>query len=590
MLCILRIQNFALIDRLELEFQKGLNVLTGETGAGKSIILDAIDIVLGGKANARFIRQGCKKAIVEGSFQTDGTLKEWLKEQEIDELEDGLVVCSRELVITKSSLRSRSRVNGILVNRKIITKLRDRLVEITAQGQTVQLMLPIKQMELLDLYGGEEINKQKQIVIKSFEISQEAKKELDKRRHSEQQRLQRLDLLSYQINELNQAEIQNPEELEQLEQERERLSHIVELQQLSYQIYQLLYQNDTDEKAGADLLADAENLLTDMVNYDKQLEPLLEMVKGALNQIVEAGHQIYAYGEALEASPEKLEEVEERIRQLKQICRKYGPSLSEAIAYYEQLQSELKELTDSSQSIEELEHNYQICQEELTKVCTDLTFLRKEAALKLEKQLIGELKPLAMEKVLFESRLIPCTPTHTGADRVIYHFSPNPGEPLQPLAETASGGEMSRFLLALKACFSNAETGVKTLVFDEIDTGVSGKVAGAIAEKLNQLSKYHQVLCVTHQPLIAAMADTHFRIEKETIKEIAGLDGINPEKNPPEIRTVVRVRALDNFQTRKQELAQLTGGNSANKAIDFAESILETAAKHKVKEIKDERN
>lgn len=579
MLSLLEIKNFALIDRLGIEFGKGLNVLTGETGAGKSIILDAIDIVLGGKVNNRLIRQGAKQAIVEAAFQVDAAVAQWLEAQEIDLIEDNTVVCSRELSVVGEGLRSRSRVNGVLVNRQLISQLRDRLVEITVQGETVQLMMPEMQRELLDLYGGETLLQQRQAVESAYQQYQSKEKALEKRRQSEQERLQRLDLLEYQLKELEAAQLNQTDELDELERESDRLAHVVELQKLSYQLYQLLYQNDREESAIADLLGQAESIAIDMVNYDKEIESILEMVRSALTQVVEAGHQINAYGDGLEADPQRLAEVEERILLLKRICRKYGPSLVEAIAYYEKLQQELAELTDSGQSIAVLEKEYQLAQENLNEACQKLTQLRQKAATKLEKELVEQLKPLAMEKVVFSCRLTPCSPRANGADSIVFYFSPNPGEKMQPLSSTASGGEMSRFLLALKACFSQLEKESKTLIFDEIDAGVSGKVAQAIAQKLHQLSQKEQVLCVTHQPLVAAMADRHFRVDKQIVEEDSIFNSRNNgEVSLPEIRTVIRIARLNDGVTRQQELAQLTGGHSAQEAMAFAESLLAQAA------------
>ena len=579
MLSLLRIENFALVDRLELEFGAGLNVLTGETGAGKSIILDAIDIILGGKVNSRAIRSGSQRGVIEATFQLNSALRQWLQEQEIECLDEDSLICSREMTITKNSLRSRSRVNGVLVNRQLMQQLRELLVEITAQGQTVQLMVSERQRQLLDLYGGEALLEQRQSVASAYNVCQAAKQTLEKRRSSEQERLQRLDLLQYQIQELAAAELTEENELDQLFQEQERLAHVVELQQLSYQVYQLLYQHDTGESA-SDLLAQSESLLTDMVAYDGELESVLEMVREALTQVIEAGREINSYGDRLESDPERLSQVEERIRTLKQISRKYGPDLADAIAYYQKLQQELDELGDRKQSLEKLEQDYQATQKALIKECKKLTKLRLEAAQKLEQQLVKELKPLAMDKVVFECQLTPSLPSASGADRVVFTFSPNPGEAVQPLANIASGGEMSRFLLALKACFSNAKQGASTLIFDEIDAGVSGKVAQAIASKLHQLAQNSQVLCVTHQPLVAAMADSHFRVNKQIIEEPV-TDVQNGNSKLPELRTVVRVTALDNRLMRRDELAQLTGGHSAEEAIAFAESLLAKAAAHR---------
>jgi len=577
MLLCLRIENFALIDQLELEFGAGLNVLTGETGAGKSIILDAIDAALGGKVSSRVIRTGTSRAVVEATFTSNPPLAAWLTEQEIDLLDENCVVISREISATASNVRSRSRVNGVLVNRQVMVGLRDRLVEITAQGQTVQVGQSAQVRDWLDLYGGDSLMQQRQKVANSFNAYQQAHLALEKRRTSERERLQQLDLLAYQVQELGAANLSEANELEQLAQERERLNHVVDLQQMSYKIYQALYQNDAETPAAADLLGDSEATLNDMVEYDTQLQPLLELVRDAQAAVMEVGRQINAYGDSLEADPQRLEEVEERVRELKQICRKYGPTLTEAIAYYQRIQAELALLNDSEQSIESLEQQEKACLEKLTETSHRLTQLRSKAAANLESRLISELKPLAMEKVKFQVEILPTFPTAMGADKITFMFSPNPGEPLQPLTEIASGGEMSRFLLALKACFSQVDA-AGTMVFDEIDVGVSGRVAQAIAEKLHQLSQRNQVLCVTHQPLVAAMADRHFRVDKQTINQDKGKKANN---GSGEQRTVVRVTALDNLTTRREELAQLAGGKSASDAIAFAESLLLQAANHR---------
>ncbi|WP_254172976.1 DNA repair protein RecN [Planktothrix pseudagardhii] len=572
MLLSLRIENFALIDHLDLDLGTGLNVFTGETGAGKSIILDAVDAVLGGKVDRRSIRTGATRSLVEATFEIEKKWLNWLTEQEIDLVDGSLIVCSREVVISGDKLRSRSRVNGVLVNRKLIDQLRDRLIEITAQGQTLQLGQPELQQEWLDLYGGQALIKARKEVSVAYTQAQTCSHALEKRRQFEQQRLQRLDLLTYQIRELDAATLTTPDELEQLQIEHQRLNHIVELQQQSYQIYQALYQNESG-LAAADLLSQAEGKLTDLVEYDSQLQPILEIVSEAVAQITEAGRQIGSYGEQLESDPQRLEEVEERIRDLKQICRKYGQNLGDVIEYYERIQTELKDLEDEDQSIEALEEAYQHTLQTLKETCQQLTSLRQKAAHQLETHLIKELKPLAMKMVKFQVELHPISPTALGADQIQFCFSPNPGEPLQPLGAIASGGEMSRFLLALKACFSQI-AGSGTLIFDEIDVGVSGRVATAIAQKLHQLSQRHQVLCVTHQPLVAAMGDHHFRVTKETIQTDCDL---NSEGTDPETRTVVRVTPLTSPQ-RREELAQLASGESAQEAIAFAESLLSQAA------------
>jgi DNA repair protein RecN (Recombination protein N) len=573
MLLCLRIENFALIDQLELDFGPGLNVLTGETGAGKSIILDAIDGVLGGKVSSRVIRTGTSRALVEGTFSINPFLAAWLSEQEIDLIDDNAVVISREIAATASNIRSRSRVNGVLVNRQIMGSLRDRLVEITAQGQTVQVGQSAQVRDWLDVYGGDSLIQQRQKVAVAFSAYQQAHQTLEKRRTSERERLQQFDLITYQVQELSAANLNYPQEIEQLTQEMQRLNHVVDLQQMSYKVYQALYQNEDETPTAADLLGDCETILNHIVEFDSRMESMLELVRDAVAAVMEVGRQISIYGESLEADPQRLEEVEERIRELKQICRKYGPTLTEAIAYFERIQIELAELNNNEQSIETLEQQEQVCLQNLNQVNQQLTQLRRKTAANLESHLLTELKPLGMEKVKFQVKIAPSSPTAMGADKITFMFSPNPGEPIQPLTEIASGGEMSRFLLALKACF-NQHDGAETMVFDEIDVGVSGRVAQAIAEKLHQLSQNQQVLCVTHQPLVAAMADRHFRVDKQVINK----------NGNAEQRTVVRVTSLDNLSTRREELAQLAGGKSANQAMAFAESLLLQAANHRRQE------
>ena len=575
MLLSLRIENFALIDQLELDFGPGLNVLTGETGAGKSIILDAIDAVLGGRVSSRVIRTGTNRAVVEGTFSIAPFLATWLTEQEIDliDVDDNSLVISREITASGINIRSRSRVNGVLVNRQIMTNLRDRMVEITAQGQTLQVGQSAQVRDWLDIYGGEDIIQHRQKVSTAYALYQEAHKNLEKRRRSEKERLQQLDLLTYQIQELTMGNLHNPQEMELLNQERERLNHLVDLQQMSYKIHQSLYQNDAGTPTAVDLLGGSETILNHIVEFDPQLQTILELVRDALATVMEVARQISMYADGLEADPQRLEEVEERVRELKQICRKYGPSLSEAMEYYQRIQNELEELNSTEDSLESLEQQERVCLQHLNQVCQQLTQLRLQSAINLESHLLAQLKPLAMEKVKFQVEITPTSPTPTGADKITFMFSPNPGEPIQPLTEIASGGEMSRFLLALKACFNQYDT-VETMIFDEIDVGVSGRVAQVIAEKLHQLSEAQQILCVTHQPLVAAMADRHFRVYKEVI-----------EKNGnTEERTVVRVTSLDNLNTRRDELAQLAGGKSANQAIAFAESLLIQAAKLRVQD------
>lgn len=581
MLVSLRIENFALIDQLHLTFQAGLNVLTGETGAGKSIILDAIDAVLGGRVSQRMVRTGEKRALVEATFQVPAAVMAWLREQGVP-VEGDRLTCVRELTAGRGTVRSRSRLNDHGVNKPLVEALRLRLVEITAQGQTLQVGDPILQLEWLDSVGGDALTQQRQATATAYTAAAEAHTALERRRRAEQQRQEQLDLFGYQAQELTAAALEDPEEMAHLEQERQRLAHAVELQQQSYQVYQVLYENDQGGAATADLLGQAVQTLEEMLRYDPAVAPILDMVNDALAQVEEAGRQINAYGEGVETDPQRLQEVETRLSQLKQLCRKYGRSLPELIDYYQEIQDSLDVLTGSGQSLEALEATYRERQAELECHCAALTKLRQTAARTLEKRLVAELKPLAMERVQFQVALEPTAPGPTGADRAEFLFSPNPGEPLHPLADIASGGEMSRFLLALKASFSRQDT-VGTLVFDEIDVGVSGRVAQAIAEKLHHLGTQQQLLCVTHQPIVAAMADAHFRVGKEVIDQPQPSGKGRKKRDQStvatadQVRTVVRVTPLDRDR-RREELAQLAGGKSHEDALSFADALLTQAA------------
>ncbi|WP_017302520.1 DNA repair protein RecN [Nodosilinea nodulosa] len=573
MLTALHIENFALIDHLDLRLEAGLNVLTGETGAGKSIILDAIDAALGGKANQRLVRSGSAKALVEATFDVPKDIQTWLAEQDFPPA-DGALVLRRELTLGKT-LRSRSFLNGSPATRPQLEGLRQKLVEITAQGQTVLLGSGDRQREWLDGFGGAPLVAQRQRVAKAYEAAAQAKKRLETRRRADQQRRDQLELLQMHRQDLEQAQLDDPQELDNLAQEHDRLNHSVDLQQNSYAAYQILYESDAGESACADLLGKAEGILIDMERYDPAITSILAMVSEALTQVEEAGRAINAYGASVEADPERLEEVEERMRQLKALCRRFSRSLPELVAYRDEVVRSLAELSGEGQSIEALEAEVEKTQDILGEACAKLTQLRQGVAQQLETRLVNELKPLAMDRVQFEVELKPIAPTTTGADGIRFLFSPNPGEPLQPLAETASGGEMSRFLLALKACFSQVDP-VGTLVFDEIDVGVSGRVAQAIAEKLYQLGRQHQVLCVTHQPMVAALADAHFRVGKQVV-EAAGVAAKGAQATEGETeRTVVRVLPLSPSD-RREELAQLAGGESHQQSLSFAEALLSQA-------------
>jgi DNA repair protein RecN (Recombination protein N) len=524
------------------------------------------------------LRSGTERGLIEATFAVNPKLSAWLATHEIDSLDDDTIICSREI----TSKSSRTRLNGVVVNKHQIQDLREQLVEITAQGQTVLLGRESMQREWLDNFGGIDLLQLRPKIAQLYEVKARSQLAVTERQTLDRNRLQQIDILQFQLQELDEANLEDPDELVNLDSDRNRLAYSVELQQQSYNVYEALYQNESGS-ACADLLGKAEAVLKDMVEVDANLGGVLDLVSSAMAQVEEAGRQINAYGDSLESDPEQLQNIEDRIRQLKQICRKYGATLPEAIAYAQKLEHDLAALTGDGQSLEDLEKIAETALKALVQACSKLTKLREKSARELEQKLIVALKSLAMDKVQFRVAIAPIEPAANGADRITFEFSPNPGEPLQPISETASGGEISRFLLALKTCFAQADP-IGTLVFDEIDVGVSGRVSQAIAYQLFQLSRNHQVLCVTHQPIVAAIADHHFQVSKQ----------VSSNGSATSERTTVQIQLLQPEQ-RKQELAQIAGGLSLetkveaskkrdktkDSAIAFAESLLEQAASMK---------
>ncbi|WP_297040933.1 DNA repair protein RecN [Thermosynechococcus sp. OHK43] len=554
MLQTLRIQNFALVAELEVTFQRGLNVLTGETGAGKSILLDAIDALLGGKLSARQLRSGTAQGCIEASFTLTPPVRDWLTTVEID-AEGEEVICSREFSLKGETFRSRSRVNGVLVNRQQLQELRHHLVHLTAQGQAVQLASAAQQRDWLDRYGGEALMTQRQRVAEAYRAWQQRQRELQDFVAQEQQRLQRLDLLHFQLQELLGAALEDPEELSQLQQDYQRLSHVQELQSQSQWAYHLLYEG---EPSVVTLLAQAQGALQSIADWDPALQPIGELLEGAIAHTEEAARQLRSYADRLDADPAMLDALGQRIHQLQRLCRKYGADLASVIAYRDRIQAELAALRDAATSQEVLEVEVAQRRQVLEQASERLHQLRQGAAERLQQDLLAHLCPLGLPQARFRVQLTTTEASSSGSDEITFLWSANPGQPLQPLGEIASGGEMSRFLLALETCLATQQT-PKTLIFDEIDVGVSGRVAGAIAESLSRLGQTHQVLCVTHQSLIAAAADHHYWVHKDI--------------DPSTSTTAIHVQYLTD-KARVQALADLAGGDCSAMALSFARGLL----------------
>ena len=561
MLTGLRLDNIALIERLELAFEHGFSVLTGETGAGKSLLLDALDALLGGMQGTsagRLVRTGCDRAVIEATFTPDESARRWLEEHQLED-DGGDLVLSREWRRQDERLSSRSRLNGTVVNRQQLLQLRPLLIDLTVQGQTQQLAYAGQQRRWIDRLGGEPLAQCLLTVSESWQVWQNChaevlKLETDRRRLEEQQEEQEALLM-----ELEAAFLDDPAEIQQLEQEQDRLVHGVRLLEGLAVLIGRLQDGAEQAPSALDHLTACCHELQQLQTLDSSLsvsaERCLDMEAGLLDLI----RGLEAYGASLESDPERLGVLQERLALLKRLERRYGVELKVLIERRDALRDQ-NAAGGADAALDVLRHQEQEARKHRDSCNQSLTVLRHASAACLEERLMTHLRPMGLENVRFRVDFSAVEPMDLGADAICFLFSANPGQPLAPLAEVASGGEMSRFLLALKTCLADVD-GSSTLLFDEIDSGVSGRVSGEMANLLRTMAKHRQVFCVTHQPLVAAAADHHFRVSKEVV------DG----------ETRSRVSHLRDTQARRQELAELAGGDFDD-AQAYAASLLEQRA------------
>mgnify|MGYP001164274006 FL=1 len=556
MLTGLLLQNIALIDSLELEFSSGFTVLTGETGAGKSILLDALDAVLGGAQGAtgiRLLRNGCDRSRIEATFQLNPALQQWLADADF-ESEDDLLI-SREWKRQEGDrFSSRCRLNGSAVNRQQLLELRPLLIDLTVQGQTQLLSRPGQQRRWLDRLGGAALAERRDEVAAAWQHWRESQAALvaveQEHRRLEQDRLEQEDLLK----QLEEAQLEDADEQQRLEQDQDRLVHGVRLLEgLSFLFVRL-----RDGAEDAPSLLDQFSASIQELQVMAQLDPSLDTVRDQALDL-EAGidgllRTLDQYGLALESDPDHLDRIQERLSVLKRLQRRHGLDLAGLIERRDALRLRLGD-GGFAADLDRLRQQEQHLREQRDQANAALRRERERAAIALQTDLLELLSPMGLADVRFQVELSACEPSEHGSDAVAFLFSANPGQPLAPLKEVASGGEISRFLLALKTTLA-AVDGSSTLLFDEIDAGVSGRVSGAMADLLQTLAQRRQVFCVTHQPLVAAVADHHFRVSKHVE------DGM----------THSRVSRLRDTQERRQELADLAGGDQADA---YAASLLD---------------
>ncbi|MBP1041514.1 DNA repair protein RecN [Vagococcus sp. BWB3-3] len=509
MLQELSIQNFAIISALDVSFGEGMTVLTGETGAGKSIIIDAVGLLVGGRGSTDYIRQGASKCVLEGQFSvvSDSPLVALLNDLAVD-FEDDTVIISRE--ISKSG-KNACRVNGRLINTTTLRDIGSYLVDIHGQNEHQELMHAETHLGLLDQYGQQQIKALKSRYEAAYARYRETLAKVRNKQKHEKEFAQRIDMLQFQCEEIEAAELKVGEEA-QLMEERHRLNNFQKIADGLTNSYEAL---TGGEVSSLDQIGFAMNELIEIEGIDSEYLEVSEAVKSSYYQLQEAVSGVSRMIDTLEMDETRIDEVEFRLDTIRQLKRKYGESEEQILAYFADISSELMESIEGENQSEKLETKLSEQEKTVKGLADELTILRSEIAKDLEAAIVKQLKELYMEKTVFEVKIEKeLSFNETGQDKVEFFITTNPGEPLKPLVKVVSGGELSRIMLALKTIFSQTY-GVTSIVFDEVDTGVSGRVAQAIANKIHQVAERSQVLCITHLPQVAAAADTQYFIEKQ---------------------------------------------------------------------------
>ncbi len=559
MLSELFIQDFAIIDQLHLRFESGFNVLTGETGAGKSIIIDAVSLLLGGRAEVDLIRSGASQATVEGIYVLDeevrSALDPLLEKDGLEGDDPTTLVLAREI---RRGGRNVSRVNGRSVTLKLLREVGEYLVDIHGQTEHLSLMRVREHVELLDRYGELwPLRDRFAALVRELRI---VRRELAGLRRDERELARRVDLLQYQVSEIDAARLE-PGEDEELAQERTRLANAEQLRELADQAYYALYGGDGDSASAVDLVQASARALAGLVRLDPSTVDLGESVQTASYQLEDLAESLRQYREQIEFNPRRLNQVEERLALIHSLQRKYGDSIEEVLAYADRARRELETIEHSEERIAELEAEEDLLLHEVGRAGAELSAQRQEAGERLAAGIEAELGELSMARARFgvdiawrdddegafvEGRRVGFD--LSGLDRVEFLVAPNVGEPLKPLVRIASGGETSRLMLALKTVLAQADR-TPTLIFDEIDAGIGGRIGAVVGQKLWGLTvgdggkvRNHQVLCVTHLPQLACYGDLHFHVRKGVV----------------EGRTVTSVHLVDD-QEREMELAGMLG-------------------------------
>lgn len=551
MLTDLFIKNFAIIDNLHVSFGPGLNILTGETGAGKSIIIGAIELILGGRATADIIRTGADEAVVEALFDLSGqdAIMAALAETGVDG--NGELLVKR--VIGRSG-KNRVYLNGGLSTIAMLSETARLLVNIYGQHESQTLLRPENHLALLDGFAG--LGGLRAEVSALFEEYRRTRAEIKRLEEGEREAARRMDLLAFQSTEIGAAELR-PGEEDELVRERQLLSHAEKLFQSSQWAFETLYGG---EQTILGLLNDVRTRIADIALIDDTLGTLAENLQSMCIQLEDAGLSLRDYAGKVEADPRRLQELNDRIDLLHRLKKKYAPTVEEVILFKEQVDRELEMLTNSEQTRRDLDKTLSEAENMLNERAKELTSKRHEAALAMKCAMEKELHELAMKNARFDVSLETLSePRTSGMDKVEFLFSSNPGEAPKPLSRIASGGELSRLMLAMKQV--HPESDVPTLIFDEVDSGIGGAVSALVGKKLKKVCRRQQVLCITHLPQVAAFADHHFKVEKKV----------------GEGRTSTQVASLGGDQ-RVFEMARMLGGiKISEKTLEHAREMIDEA-------------
>lgn len=559
MLISLHVKNLALIEEAEVDFTGGLNILTGETGAGKSILLGSVNLALGGKASPDMIRRGADAALVELTFDSSERIAQKLAEMDLPE-EDGTVTIARKI----SQGRSVSRINGETVSARQLKELSELLIDIHGQHEHQSLLQKKKHLQILDAYAGKEAEELKAEAAKLYKERKDLLAEKEESALDERERDRELELLSFEQQEIEAAALKDGED-EELEKQ---YSLMVNGQKIGEALGQTFRLTGGEEEGASTLIGRAAREIGSVAHFDEKLAGMQETLLQTEELLNDFNRECADYMESMEFDGALFAQVEERLNVVNRLKEKYGGSIGKVKAYGEEIAQKTEKLKDYEVYRAALDDKIKKKEAELTKVCGKLTKLRNKNAETLAGILQKSLVDLNFLTVEFVIDRKAKEPSADGADDVEFLLSTNPGETPKSLGAVASGGELSRIMLAIKAVLAEKDA-VDTLIFDEIDTGISGRTAWRVSEKLSRLSEAHQVICITHLPQIAAMADSHFVIEKET-------DGSS---------TQTEIRKLSEEGT-KEELARLLGADSlSEKALENAGELRKQAENIKQKKL-----